>query len=110
MFKDGKEFKDAICRHSKERRRELEVVKKNEPHKIGVKCITVAKCPWKIFVSYSKKVRCLQVKCFQEEDSCYASFKNKMVNVQAIANHFEETIRVHPKMKLKEIQRRVLLS
>ncbi|KAK8519278.1 hypothetical protein V6N12_025319 [Hibiscus sabdariffa] len=30
-----------------------------------------------------------------------------MVNVTVIADHFEATIRDHPKMKLKEIQRRV---
>ncbi|MBA0772450.1 hypothetical protein Gotri_007815 [Gossypium trilobum] len=30
-----------------------------------------------------------------------------MVNVKVIADNFEATIRDHPKMKLKEIQRRV---
>ena len=35
------------------------------------------------------------------------SFKNKLVNIAMIANYFEPTIKDHPKMKIKEIQRRV---
>ncbi|KAL4291829.1 hypothetical protein GQ457_14G004970 [Hibiscus cannabinus] len=95
LFKDGKEFKDAIRKYSKLSRRELKIVR-NEPKRIRVKCIASAKCPWRIFV-----------KSFQEEHNCCVSFQNKMVNVAAIADHFEATIRDHPKMKLKEIQRRV---
>ncbi|KAK9017093.1 hypothetical protein V6N11_079579 [Hibiscus sabdariffa] len=48
------------------------------------------------------------VKSSQEENNCCVSFQNKMVNVAAIADHFEATIRDHPKLKLKEIQRRVV--
>ncbi|KAK5794846.1 hypothetical protein PVK06_036096 [Gossypium arboreum] len=33
-----------------------------------------------------------------------------MVNVKVIADNFEATIRDHPKMKLREIQRRVALE
>ncbi|KAK8715719.1 hypothetical protein V6N13_043047 [Hibiscus sabdariffa] len=95
LFKDGKEFKDAIRKYSKLSRRELKIVR-NEPKRIRVKCIASAKCPWRIFV-----------KSFQEEHNCCVSFQNKMVNVAAIADHFEATIRDHPKMKLKEIQQRV---
>ncbi|MBA0640220.1 hypothetical protein Goklo_023180, partial [Gossypium klotzschianum] len=42
------------------------------------------------------------------EDEHYfsVSFKNKMVTVAMIAQHFEATIKDHPKMKLREIQRR----
>ncbi|KAK8698201.1 hypothetical protein V6N13_114327 [Hibiscus sabdariffa] len=35
------------------------------------------------------------------------SFKNKNVNTKVIVEHFEETIKDHPKLKLKEIFRRV---
>ncbi|MBA0790984.1 hypothetical protein Gohar_015592, partial [Gossypium harknessii] len=35
------------------------------------------------------------------------SFKNKMVTTAMIAQHFEVTIKDHPKMKLREIQRSV---
>ncbi|PPS14963.1 hypothetical protein GOBAR_AA05614 [Gossypium barbadense] len=42
----------------------------------------------------------------KEEHNCLVSFKNKMVVVAMIAQHFEATIKDHPKMKLKEIQRR----
>ena len=80
---------------------------KNEPKRIRVKCIASAKCPWRTYVSYSKQARGIQVKSFQEEHSCCVSFKNKLVNVAMIANHFEPTIKYHPKMKIKKIQRRV---
>ncbi|MBA0820453.1 hypothetical protein Gohar_000095 [Gossypium harknessii] len=42
--------------------------------------------------------------------NCYVSFRNKMVNVKVIAKKIEATIRDHPKMKLREIQRRVALE
>ncbi|KAL4339562.1 hypothetical protein GQ457_08G016030 [Hibiscus cannabinus] len=109
LFKDGKEFKDAIRKYSKLSRRELKIVR-NEPKRIRVKCLASAKCPWRIFASYSRATRCIQVKSFQDEHNCCVSFQNKMVNVVFIADHFEETIRDHPKMKLKEIQRRVALE
>ncbi|MBA0734307.1 hypothetical protein Gogos_018236 [Gossypium gossypioides] len=39
-----------------------------------------------------------------DEHHCSVSFKNKMVTVVMIAQHFEATIKDHPKMKLREIQ------
>ncbi|MBA0861571.1 hypothetical protein Goshw_029139 [Gossypium schwendimanii] len=47
------------------------------------------------------------VKSFHDEHNCCVSFKNKMVNVKVIADYFKATIRDHPIMKLREIQRRV---
>ncbi|MBA0754870.1 hypothetical protein Gogos_020015, partial [Gossypium gossypioides] len=41
-----------------------------------------------------------------DEHHCLLSFKNKMVTTAMIAQHFEATINDHPKMKLREIQRR----
>ncbi|KAK8633758.1 hypothetical protein V6N13_014596 [Hibiscus sabdariffa] len=107
LFKDGKEFIDAIRKYSKLSRRELKI-NMNEPKRLRVKCIASAKCHWRIFASYSRATRCMQVKSSQEENNCCVSFQNKMVNVAAIADHFEATIRDHPKLKLKEIQRRVV--
>ncbi|MBA0668203.1 hypothetical protein Goklo_001147 [Gossypium klotzschianum] len=43
---------------------------------------------------------------FQDEHHCSFSFKNKMVDAAMIAQHFEATIKDHPKMKPREIQRR----
>ncbi|KAA3483772.1 Transposase, MuDR, plant [Gossypium australe] len=99
LFRDGETFKDVS-------RRELKIVT-NEPKQIRVKCITFVKCPWRISATYNKRSKCLQVSSFHKEHNCCVSFKNKMVNFAIIANHFEETIRDHPKMKLKEIQQRV---
>ena len=66
---------------------------KNEPKRIRVKCIASAKCLGRIFASYNKQARGIQVKSFQKEHSCCVSFKNKLVNVAMIANHFEPTIK-----------------
>ncbi|KAL4273883.1 hypothetical protein GQ457_13G002480 [Hibiscus cannabinus] len=63
LFKDGKEFKYAIRKYSKLSRRELKVVR-NEPKRIRVKCLASAKCLWRIFASYSRATRCIQVKSF----------------------------------------------
>ncbi|MBA0756647.1 hypothetical protein Gogos_022247, partial [Gossypium gossypioides] len=43
---------------------------------------------------------------FQDEHHCSVSFKNKMVTAAMVTQHFEATIKDHPKMKLREIQRR----
>ncbi|KAE8698612.1 hypothetical protein F3Y22_tig00110597pilonHSYRG00502 [Hibiscus syriacus] len=43
----------------------------------------------------------------EDEHNCPVSFTNGMVTAKVIAQHFEDIIRDHPKMKLKEIQRRV---
>ncbi|MBA0786749.1 hypothetical protein Gotri_026819 [Gossypium trilobum] len=99
LFRDGKTY-------SKVSRRELKIVT-NEPKRIKVKCIASAKCPWRIFASYNKRSKCLQVTSFHEKHNCCVSFKNKMVNFAIISNHFEATIKDHPKMKLQEIQQRV---
>ncbi|KAK5786958.1 hypothetical protein PVK06_041608 [Gossypium arboreum] len=56
--------------------------------------------------SYNPVAKCLQIKTFQDEHHCSVSFKNKMVTAAMIAQHFEATINDHPKIKLKEIQRR----
>ncbi|KAK5840128.1 hypothetical protein PVK06_009007 [Gossypium arboreum] len=42
----------------------------------------------------------------EEVHHCSVSFKNKMVTAAMIAQYFEATIKDHPKMKLREIQRR----
>ncbi|KAK5846007.1 hypothetical protein PVK06_002273 [Gossypium arboreum] len=52
-------------------------------------------------------VRYIQVKSFHDEHKCCVSFRNKIVNVKVIAKHFEATIGDPPKIKLREIQRRV---
>ncbi|MBA0756646.1 hypothetical protein Gogos_022247, partial [Gossypium gossypioides] len=41
-----------------------------------------------------------------DEHHCSVSFKNKMVTAAMVTQHFEATIKDHPKMKLREIQRR----
>ncbi|MBA0753857.1 hypothetical protein Gogos_021378, partial [Gossypium gossypioides] len=59
----------------------------------------------RIRASYSPVAKCLQ-KMFQDEYHCSVSFKNKMVTVAMISQHFEATIKDYLKMKLREIQRR----
>ncbi|KAG8499394.1 hypothetical protein CXB51_005973 [Gossypium anomalum] len=107
LFKDGKQFKSAIRKYSKECRRQLKFIK-NEPKRVVVRCITSPNCPWRIRASYSPIAKCLQIKTFQDEHYCSVSFKNKMVTAAMIAQHFEATINDHLKMKLREIQRRSL--
>ncbi|MBA0711335.1 hypothetical protein Golax_010531 [Gossypium laxum] len=59
LFRDGETFKDVIQNYSKVSRRELKIVT-NEPKWIRVKCITFAKCPWRISASYNKRSKSLQ--------------------------------------------------
>ncbi|PPD87520.1 hypothetical protein GOBAR_DD15544 [Gossypium barbadense] len=42
----------------------------------------------------------------EDEHHCSVSLKNKMVTAAMVTQHFEATIKDHPKMKLREIQRR----
>ncbi|KAK8572475.1 hypothetical protein V6N12_028528 [Hibiscus sabdariffa] len=106
LFTDMKGFQDAIYKYSRCSKRELKIVK-NEPKKISVKCIASAMCPWRIYASTNRQMRCIQVKTFINEHNCPVSFKNKMVSMKVIAEHFEDTVKDHPKMKIKEIQRMI---
>ncbi|MFQ6629079.1 hypothetical protein Gotur_006494, partial [Gossypium turneri] len=69
-------------------------------------CLRMANCPWRIRASYIFVVKCLEIKMFQDEHHYSVSFKNKMVTAAMVTQHFEATIKDHPKMKLREIQRR----
>ncbi|PPR80947.1 hypothetical protein GOBAR_AA39768 [Gossypium barbadense] len=77
LFNDGKQFKSAIRKYSKECRRQLKFIK-NEPKRFVMRCI----------------------------HHCSVSFKIKIVTIDMIAQHFEVNIKDHPKLKLREIQRR----
>ncbi|PPD89563.1 hypothetical protein GOBAR_DD13513 [Gossypium barbadense] len=59
----------------------------------------------RILASYNLVAKCLQLKTFKEKLNCLVSFKNKLVTVAMIAQHFKATIKDHLKMKLREIQR-----
>ncbi|MBA0776761.1 hypothetical protein Gotri_011713 [Gossypium trilobum] len=83
LFKDGKNFKSAIRKYSKECRGQLK----------------------RIRASYSPVAKCLQIKTFQDKHHCLVTFKNKMVTAAMIVQHFEATIKDYLKMKLREIQR-----
>ncbi|MBA0571095.1 hypothetical protein Golob_004687 [Gossypium lobatum] len=105
LFKYGEQFKYAIRKYSMCCRKELKIIK-NEPNRVRVKYIESKNCKWRIFISYSNMFICIQVKSFHDEYNCCVSFRNKMVNVKVITDHFEATIRDHRKMKLREIQKR----
>ncbi|MBA0757838.1 hypothetical protein Gotri_020900 [Gossypium trilobum] len=109
MFKDGEQFKSTIRKYSLCCRREIKIIK-NEPTRVRVKCIASKKCEWEIFASYSNMFRCMQVKIFHDEHNCCISFRNKMVKMKVIVENFEATSRDHPKMKLRETQRRLALE
>ncbi|KAG8501827.1 hypothetical protein CXB51_004124 [Gossypium anomalum] len=105
VFTDGEQFKFAIRKYLMCCERELKIIK-NKLNRVRVKCIASKKRKWGIFASYSNMSRCMQVKSFHDEHSCCISFRNIMVNVKVIVDHFEATIRDHSKMKPREIQRR----
>ncbi|KAG8483223.1 hypothetical protein CXB51_022226 [Gossypium anomalum] len=75
-----------------------------------LKMVNNSNMQFRIFASYNSMSRCLQVKSFHDEHNGCITFRNKMVNAKVIAEHCEATSRDHPKMKLREIQRRVALE
>ncbi|KAK5840102.1 hypothetical protein PVK06_008976 [Gossypium arboreum] len=72
LFNDGKQFKSAIQKYSKEHIRQLDFIKfiKNEPKRIVVRYIASPNCPWRIRASYSPIAKCLQIMTFQDEHHC----------------------------------------
>lgn len=72
-----------------------------------MKCVAGSKCPWTIFASYSKQVRGIQVKSFNDKHTCGVSFINKIVNVAMIVKHFAQTIKYHSKLRLMELKQKV---
>ncbi|MBA0747687.1 hypothetical protein Gogos_004581, partial [Gossypium gossypioides] len=63
---DGKQFKSAIRKYSKECRRQLKFIK-NEPKRVVLRCIASPNFLWRIRASYSPVAKCLQIKTFQDE-------------------------------------------
>ncbi|XVF64368.1 hypothetical protein PTKIN_Ptkin09bG0164000 [Pterospermum kingtungense] len=106
VFKDGTDFKTVVHRYSVYIKRELKIVK-NEPKRISVKCVSAAHCNWRIYASYSKEARGIQVKTYFKEHSCPMTFKNKAVNVKLIAKRYESSIKKHRKITMKDLAERV---
>ncbi|KAK8601057.1 hypothetical protein V6N12_050902 [Hibiscus sabdariffa] len=73
LFTYGKEFKDAIYKYSRCNRRELKIMK-NEPKRISVKCITSAKCPWRIYASTNRCRRAKNLVTSRLAGSCKEEF------------------------------------
>ncbi|MBA0548676.1 hypothetical protein Golob_019761, partial [Gossypium lobatum] len=56
-------------------------------------------------VGLDKMKNMKMIKAFQEKLNCLVTFKNKIVTIAMIPQHFKATIKNHLKMKLREIQR-----
>ncbi|XP_039169827.1 uncharacterized protein LOC120294026 [Eucalyptus grandis] len=97
MFDDGRQFKDAVKKHSVVERREIKFVK-NEKKFVRAKYVYV-NCPWKISASFDVRTGSFHVKAYHEEHTCSISFTNKRVTSSWLADHYFSTLRAMPTIK-----------
>ncbi|XP_048136037.1 uncharacterized protein LOC115748482 [Rhodamnia argentea] len=97
MFDGGRQFKDAVKKHSVVERREIKFIK-NEKKFVRAKCVD-ENCPWKISASFDVRTGSFHVKTYNEEHIYNISFNNKRVTSSWLAEHYLSIIRAMPTIK-----------
>ncbi|KAK8657849.1 hypothetical protein V6N13_036068 [Hibiscus sabdariffa] len=100
-FDDNKQFKEAVRKYAFAKGVQLKIVK-NEPNRTRFHCMKG--CPWTLFASTDKKLRCYTVKTYNHVHKCYRTNKNKLIYVKYIQKQFKDIILANPKMKVKTLK------
>ncbi|KAL4273881.1 hypothetical protein GQ457_13G016950 [Hibiscus cannabinus] len=100
-FDDNKQFKEAVRKYAFAKRVQLKIVK-NEPNRTRFHCMKG--CPWTLFASTDKKLRCYTVKTYSHVHKSYRTNKNKLISTKYIQKQFKGIILANPKMKVKTLK------
>ncbi|KAL4301674.1 hypothetical protein GQ457_10G014170 [Hibiscus cannabinus] len=100
-FDDNKQFKEAVRKYAFAKGVQLKIVK-NEPNRTRFHCMKG--CPWTLFASTDKKLRCYTVKTYNHVHKCYRTNKNKLISAKYIQKQFKDIILANPKMKVKTLK------
>ncbi|KAK8574381.1 hypothetical protein V6N12_062076 [Hibiscus sabdariffa] len=100
-FDDNKQFKEAVRKYAFAKGVQLKIVK-NEPNRTRFHCMKG--CPWTLFASNDKKLRCYTVKTYNHVHKCYRTNKNKLISAKYIQKQFKDIILANPKMKVKTLK------
>ncbi|KAK8697358.1 hypothetical protein V6N13_113509 [Hibiscus sabdariffa] len=100
-FDDNKQFKEAVRKYAFAKGVQLKIVK-NEPNRTQFHCMKG--CPWTLFASIDKKLRCYTVKTYNHVHKCYRSNKNKLISTKYIQKQFKDIILANLKMKVKTLK------
>ncbi|KAK8590073.1 hypothetical protein V6N12_024456 [Hibiscus sabdariffa] len=100
-FGDNEQFKEAVRKYAFAKGVQLKIVN-NEPNRTRFHCMKG--CPWTLFSSTDKKLRCYIVKTYNHVHKCYRTNKNKLISVKYIHKQFKDIILANPKMKVKTLK------
>lgn len=103
-FNNADEFKYALLRYSLKTKYDIKMYKSSS-NRLGSKCThwIEEKCPWRVYCSFEKGRNKLMVKVFINEHICVRSGYIRLLKSGAIAQLFEERVRVNPKIKSQEM-------
>ncbi|KAK9003241.1 hypothetical protein V6N11_060805 [Hibiscus sabdariffa] len=100
-FDDNEQFKEAVRKYAFAKGVQLKIVK-NEQNRTRLHCMKG--CPWTLFASTDKKLRCYIVKTYNHVHKCYMTNKNKLISAKYIQKQFKDIILANPKMKVKTLK------
>ncbi|KAK8681228.1 hypothetical protein V6N13_053635 [Hibiscus sabdariffa] len=100
-FDDNKQFKEAVRKYAFAKGVQLKIVK-NEPNR--TRFHYMKGCPWTLFASIDKKLRCYTVKTYNYVYMYYRTNKDKLISAKYIQKQFKDIILANPKMKVKTLK------
>ncbi|KAK8593887.1 hypothetical protein V6N12_045960 [Hibiscus sabdariffa] len=100
-FDNNEQFKEAVRKYAFAKGVQLKIVK-NEPNRTRFHCMKG--CPWTLFASTDKKLRCYTMKTYNHVHKCYRTNKNKLISSKYIQKQFKDIILANPKMKVKTLK------
>ncbi|KAL3508180.1 hypothetical protein ACH5RR_033562 [Cinchona calisaya] len=105
VFPTGDVYRKAVRMYSIKKGFELKF-KKNDPGKISAYCSR--KCGWKIYASYFRGTKAIQVKSIYETPHrCSWSYKNRSANANWLSNQFLHELHDDPNWGLKGFMKAV---
>ncbi|KAH0730355.1 hypothetical protein KY289_001543 [Solanum tuberosum] len=106
VFKDVKEFRQAITKYAVRRRVQVEKWV-NEPKKVRVRCKDG--CPWLLYGYLDKTINNFMIKTCNPKHTCNKTIRNYLCNVKFLSEAFRERITEQPNIrdfKLQEMIRK----
>ncbi|WMV26677.1 hypothetical protein MTR67_020062 [Solanum verrucosum] len=101
MFKDVKEFRQAVTKYAVRKRVEVEKWV-NEPKKVRVRCKDG--CLWLLFGCLDKTTNNFMIKTYNPKHTCNKTTRNYLCNAKFLSEAFRERIAEQPNIRVFKLQ------
>ena len=104
VFKDVKEFRQAITKYAVRRRVQVEKWV-NEPKKVRVRCKDG--CPWLLYGCLDKTTNNFMIKTYNPKHTCNKTTRNYLCNAKFLSEAFRERIIEQPNIRVFKLQKMI---